>query len=84
MSGIMYAMIPKSWKKHEGGYAAKILKKRKNTPAHPYLDDTPYFITAIIYQSRKLMADPPLKMALLELIQTYFVKFNWTFIIGLC
>ena len=55
----------------------KMLKKRKNTPAHLFLDDTPYFITAIIYQSRKLLADSPLKMALLELIQTYFVKFNW-------
>jgi putative transposase len=54
-----------------------MLKKRKNTPAHLLLDDTPYFITAIIYQSRRLLAEPQLKETLLELIQTYFAKYNW-------
>ncbi len=54
-----------------------MLKQRTNTPAHLLLDDTPYFITAIIYQGRKLLVAPTLKETLLELMHTYFAKFNW-------
>jgi putative transposase len=54
-----------------------VLKKRIHTPAHLLLDDTPYFITAIIYKKRKLLAPAHLKQTLLELIQTYFAKFHW-------
>lgn len=53
------------------------VKKHQHTPAHLLLDDTPYFITAIIYQNRKLLAQAHLKQTLLELMQTYFTEFQW-------
>ncbi|GAK61560.1 transposase and inactivated derivatives [Candidatus Vecturithrix granuli] len=33
-----------------------MMKQHPHTPKHLFLDDTPYFITAAIYQKRRLMA----------------------------
>ena len=54
-----------------------MLKKHPHTPAHLFLDHTPYFITAAIYQKRMLLANPLLKNRLLSLLQGYFRRYQW-------
>jgi putative transposase len=54
-----------------------MLKKHRHNPAHLYLDDHAYFITAAIYHKRPLLAEPALKDKLLELLQGYFAKHEW-------
>lgn len=54
-----------------------MLKKHPHTPAHLFLDDTPYFITGTIYNKRHLLANSELKGMLLEKIQFYFQKYEW-------
>lgn len=55
-----------------------MLKKNAYTPAHLYLDNTPYFITSAIYQKRSLLADTIIKQHLLETIQNCFHEKHWT------
>jgi hypothetical protein len=38
-----------------------MLKKGPHTPAHLFLDNTPYFVTSAIYQKRQLLADDGIK-----------------------
>jgi putative transposase len=54
-----------------------MLKKHRHTPAHLYIDDTGYFITAAIYQKRPLLSESALKNKLLEFLQGYFDKHDW-------
>jgi len=54
-----------------------MLKRHPNTPAHLFLDDTPYFITGAIYQKRHLLVDLELKQLLLDLIKKNFQLFDW-------
>jgi putative transposase len=54
-----------------------MLKQHPNTPAHLFLDDTPYFITGAIYQKRHLLTDPELKKQLLSLIEKNFQAVGW-------
>ncbi|MCP4031488.1 MAG: hypothetical protein GY734_09625 [Herbaspirillum sp.] len=54
-----------------------MLKKFWSTPAHLYLDNMPYFITASIYKKRPLLSVPFLKIQLSELIREFFGKYNW-------
>lgn len=54
-----------------------MLKRHRNTPAHLFLDDTPYFVTGAIYQKRPLLANPEIKGQLLALIQEYFQTYYW-------
>ncbi len=53
------------------------LTSYRNNPHHLFLDDTPYFVTAVIYRKRPLLADPELKNQLLLLIKKYFEKYGW-------
>lgn len=54
-----------------------MLKHHRHTPAHLLIDETPYFITAAIYQKRPLLARPDLKDKFLELLSGYFNKHHW-------
>jgi putative transposase len=54
-----------------------MLKRSDHTPAHLFLDDALYFITAAIYQKRMLLAEPIMKDTVLELIRGYFEKYRW-------
>ena len=54
-----------------------MLKRHPHTPAHLFVDDTPYFITSSTYDKRHLLAEPDLKTQLLEMIKTNFQSFNW-------
>ncbi len=54
-----------------------MLKRHYHTPPHLLLDNTPYFITAAIYQKRMLLAESALKNKLTKLIRGYFEKYNW-------
>lgn len=54
-----------------------MLKHSDHTPAHLFLDDTLYFITAAIYQKRMLLSAPGLKESLFELIRGYFDRQGW-------
>jgi len=53
-------------------------KQHPNTPIHFFCDDTPYFITAAIYEKRSLLADEHIKTKLLELMQKCFQEKGWT------
>ena len=53
------------------------LKRHPHTPAHLFVDDTPYFITAAIHEKRRLLADADLKAQLLEMIQENFQAVGW-------
>ncbi len=55
-----------------------MLKKSPHTPAHLFLDNTPYFVTSAIYQKRPLLAADAIKQHLLETIQDCFSEKNWT------
>ena len=52
-------------------------KKYWYNPPHLFIDDTPYFITAAIYQKRPLLQSPQLKQQLLNTIQKYFEQYQW-------
>ncbi|MCK5878080.1 MAG: transposase [Candidatus Marithrix sp.] len=52
-------------------------KRHLNTPIHFFCDDTPYFITAAIYEKRLLLADDSIKTKLLEIIQNCFQEKGW-------
>jgi putative transposase len=54
-----------------------MLKQHPHTPAHLFLDDTPYFVTGGIYRKRMLLANPEIKHSLLDLLQTCFDMYNW-------
>lgn len=54
-----------------------MLKRHHHTPAHLFLDDTPYFITGGIYKKRPLLAEATAKAYLLELLQTTFQQHGW-------
>ncbi len=54
-----------------------MFKRSLHTPAHLMLDETDYFLTAAIYEKRRLLAQDSLKQQLLALIQESFAKFNW-------
>ena len=54
-----------------------MLKRRRTTPAHLLLDDTPYFVTGAIYQKRLLLNDPELKLMLTEKIKERFRAYEW-------
>jgi putative transposase len=54
--------------------------QRKNyphNPPHVFMDNTPYFITAGIYQQRTLLQKPMLKELLLNCITHYFAMYQW-------
>ncbi len=50
--------------------------KNNTRPAHVYLDNSSYFITASIWQHRKLLNDSN-KTQLSKLIQTVFKEYGW-------
>ncbi len=52
-------------------------KRYLHNPIHFFVDDTPYFITAAIYDKRPLLAQDELKTQLFEIIQTTFQRFHW-------
>ncbi|MDP1773239.1 MAG: transposase [Methylobacter sp.] len=54
-----------------------MLKKSLHTPAHLFLDNTPYFVTSAIYQKRPLLAADAIKQHLLETIQDCFIEKDW-------
>lgn len=54
-----------------------MLKRSLHTPAHLMLDDRDYFITAAIYEKRRLLAQDSLKEQLLAVIKESFAKFGW-------
>ncbi len=54
-----------------------MLKKRRHTPAHLFLDDTPYFITGAIKFRRPLLQPVELKRLLCKAIDKYFTKYQW-------
>jgi putative transposase len=54
-----------------------MLKRHPHSPAHLFLDGTPYFVTGAIYQKRHLLVDPELKRTLLNIIQENFQTYNW-------
>ena len=54
-----------------------MLKKHSHTPAHLFLDDTPYFITGAIYHKRYLLREKDIKQWLYQNICTYFDKYQW-------
>ena len=54
-----------------------MLKSGRHTPAHLFLDDTPYFITGAIYQRRPLLASSELKAHLVDVLRESFARFGW-------
>jgi putative transposase len=52
-------------------------KNYRHNPTHIFMDDTPYFITAAIYQKRCLLKNPEHKEHLLNCIKYYFDKYQW-------
>ena len=54
-----------------------MLKRSQHTPAHLLLDHAPYFLTAAIYQKRRLLATPTLKIRLRDTICEFFEKYGW-------
>jgi putative transposase len=54
-----------------------IRKDYPHNPTHLFADDTPYFITAAIYQKRPLLHSPALKQLLLDRIQSSFTEYQW-------
>lgn len=55
------------------------LKRHLHTPAHLFLDDTPYFVTGGIYRRRPLLAQVEIKNYLLQLFQEFFQLYAWEF-----
>lgn len=54
-----------------------MLRQNPHTPAHLFVDDTPYFITGAIYRQRPLLAATAQKEYLLELIRDFFGRHDW-------
>ncbi len=54
-----------------------MFKRNLHTPAHLFLDNTAYFLTAAIYEKRHLLAQDVLKEQLLALIEESFARFGW-------
>lgn len=48
-----------------------------HNPTHFFIDDTPYFITAIIYKKRHLLQKEEAKKILLDCIKYYFDYYQW-------
>jgi putative transposase len=48
-----------------------------HNPTHIFIDDTIYFITAVVYQKRHLLKEEALKYKLLDCIQTTFARYQW-------
>ena len=48
-----------------------------HNPTHIFMDDTPYFITAAIYNKKALLQDAKLKKLLLSCIQESFARYQW-------
>lgn len=54
-----------------------MLKKYLNNPAHLFVDNSPYFISAAIYQKRNLLASHVIKEHLIKTIQESFAGKDW-------
>lgn len=54
-----------------------MLKKYLNNPAHLFVDNSAYFITAATYQKRPLLASAAIKEHLIKTIHESFAKQNW-------
>jgi putative transposase len=54
-----------------------MLKTRPHTPAHLFLDDTPYFITGAIKHKRCLLHQIDLKRLLWKAINNSFKEYAW-------
>lgn len=52
-------------------------KNYRHNPPHIFMDNTPYFITAAIYQKRPLLQNLVLKEHLLNSIKHYFDYYQW-------
>lgn len=55
-----------------------MLRRHPNTPAHLFLDDSPYFLTGATYQKRRLLQHTDLKQRLLDKIIATTRHFGWT------
>ncbi|GAK58025.1 hypothetical protein U27_04998 [Candidatus Vecturithrix granuli] len=54
-----------------------MLKRSDHTPAHLFIDQTPYFITGAIYKKQHLLVHADIKQKLLDFIKTYFAQYQW-------
>ena len=54
-----------------------MLKRYGHNPAHLFLDNTIYFITAATYKKRPLLTTHELKCLLIETIKTAFEQYAW-------
>lgn len=54
-----------------------MLKKHQHNPAHLLIDNSPYFITAAIYQKRNLLRSSVIKNYLVSTIQHCFDEKGW-------
>ena len=54
-----------------------MLKKYPHNPAHLFVDNSPYFVTAAIYQKRNLLQSSTTKDYLLDTIQSCFAEKGW-------
>ncbi|CAG1020255.1 REP-associated tyrosine transposase [Patescibacteria group bacterium] len=54
-----------------------MFKRYLNNPAHLFIDNSPYFITAAIYQKRNLLVSDFIKNYLIKVIQESFAERNW-------
>lgn len=53
------------------------LKRHPHTPAHLFIDDSPYFVTGGIYRRRPLLAQVEIKHYLLQLFREFFQLYAW-------
>ena len=56
-----------------------MLKKYAHNPAHLFLDDQVYFITAACYEKRRLLRGDEIKKYLLNTLIDYAERINWRF-----
>ena len=54
-----------------------MLRHHPHTPAHLFMDDTPYFITGAIHNRRELLKTDALKHELLLCMRTVFSSYHW-------
>jgi hypothetical protein len=54
-----------------------MLKQHPHTPAHLFVDDTPYFVSGAIYGRRPLLAQAKIKDTLLSLLEEAFALIGW-------
>ncbi len=54
-----------------------MLKKYEHNPAHLFLDDTLYFITAAIHEKRPLLAGHERKSMLRDTLAKVFQEYHW-------